>query len=323
MTDDIFLNNDALQFVPGLPHLYKGYRLPNADVKYASGHWGTICIQEFRGDHFLLRHFIFQLNRMMRFETRERGEGLQSLIGLKGKLDYTLKGLPNLSIHEDRFHLLNAHEQEGVIHMNEVKHCSIFNAYYHPESYEKLLGYFPHFKKELKKAEKRLFIFTTKTAPVRYSIHDAIQAIWLDRYLPVVQKKYIELRIQTILLSLLADTYAPPLHAPPNAIEQDKAAAARELILDNIRKHLTAEDIALQLHCSTSWLKKAFSKVFGAGMFHYLRKHRMQKAKEMLLQGESLKAVAIEVGMKPRNFPKEFKSYFGYTVTELKKGIRS
>ena len=81
-----------------------------------------------------------------------------------------------------------------------------------------------------------------------------------------------------------------------------------------------SEEIAKKLHCSTGWLKKSFSKVYGVGMFHYLRRHRMQLAKEMLLSGESLKAVAIEVGMKPRNFPKEFKTFFGYTVTALKRG---
>jgi AraC-like DNA-binding protein len=55
-------------------------------------------------------------------------------------------------------------------------------------------------------------------------------------------------------------------------------------------------------------------------MYHFLRKERMELSKKKLLKGESLKAVAIDVGMKSSNFPKEFKSYFGYTVTALKKG---
>ncbi|MDQ3683718.1 MAG: helix-turn-helix transcriptional regulator, partial [Bacteroidota bacterium] len=104
-------------------------------------------------------------------------------------------------------------------------------------------------------------------------------------------------------------------------IEREKASAAYQIILKDITKHQTPEQIASELYCSSSWLKKAFGKVYGVGMFHFLRKTRMDIAREMLLRGDSLKAVALEVGMKPQNFPKEFKAFFGYTVTDLKKGF--
>jgi AraC-like DNA-binding protein len=43
----------------------------------------------------------------------------------------------------------------------------------------------------------------------------------------------------------------------------------------------------------------------------------MERAKEMLLSGSTLKEAAVAVGMNPSNFPKEFKKFFGYTVTYL------
>jgi AraC-like DNA-binding protein len=321
MTDELYLDNVILSFVQGFPALYSGYQLPQAHAKYASGPWGTICIQELRSEDFLLRHFFFMIRRSLKIVCKEKGEGLQSLISLKGEMDYSADGLPRLLIPEHHFLLLNVHELHASLFIRENRTCSLLNVFYKQPLYERLLSYFPNFKKQLSRAEKKPVVFNILSRRSRYTIHDAIQDIWLDRYLPVLQEKYIALRLEASLFTQLADSYSLPVQDRASAIERAKADAARDLMLANIRKHFTADEIALHVNCSTSWLKKAFSKAYGMGPYHFLREHRMYKAKEMLLRGESLKAVAIEVGMKPRNFPKEFKSFFGYTVTELKKGM--
>lgn len=322
MTDELYLNNERLHFVQGFPSLFLSYALPNAELRHASGWWGTVCVQELRGKSFLIRHFIFSLTKLLRFDTRENNEGLQALISLKGGFKYNLKGLALLELNEKEFHLLNAHEQLGSIEIGSNKTCSLMATYYASPLYESIVPSFQSFKKQLKKASKKAYVFTKASITARFTVHDAIQAIWLDRYAPGVEKKFIEMKLQAKLFTLLAQTYTAPIHEAITAQERDQACAARTIILQNIKKHLTPEEIALQLYCSPSWLKKAFSKAYGMGMFHFLRQHRMLLAKELLLKGESLKAVAIEVGMKPRNFPKEFKSFFGYTVTELKKRLR-
>ena len=200
------------------------------------------------------------------------------------------------------------------------KTTSLLNAYYKPDGYKNLLPFFPALKKDLKKAKRKAVHFTFSPRLARYTVHDSINAIWFDRYIEHLRLKHIEIRLESSLFSLLAQTYSPAKLETATPLETEKATAACEIILKDIRVHLSPEEIAKKLHCSTGWLKKSFSKVYGVGMFHYLRRHRMQLAKEMLLSGESLKAVAIEVGMKPRNFPKEFKTFFGYTVTALKRG---
>jgi AraC-like DNA-binding protein len=321
MTGELFVNGDCLQFRPGYPLNYAGPILPGAIARYASGPWGIVCLQEIKTENYLLRHFLFAVNEILFQRTIEKDEGIQSIICLEGEMHYSVKGLPTVALQEKEFHLLNAYEGPAVIGLKWGKPCSILNTYYGPELYEDLLGSFPLFKKQLKKAAQKAFHFCAPTV-ARHSIHDAIQAIFMDRYNGPIQRKYIEKRIETNLFIQLAQTYSPRIQEKYSTMEKEKADAASAMILQNLRRHIPAETIARELNCTPSWLQKAFSKIHEMGMRHFLRVQRMHAAKERLLKGESLKSVAIEVGMNPRYFPEEFKSFFGYSVTDLKRGMR-
>jgi len=233
---------------------------------------------------------------------------------------HQIEGSQPVTVKSKEYLLFGTAGEETSITAHPSPLSSLINVHYLPSAYLQFVNLFQQFSQDLRKAFAKPYYFVLPPRIAKHSVHDTIQAIWLDKYIPALQQKHLELRLETKLFTLLAQTYADVSTDTASQLEQQKAAEAHDIILRDIRKHLTPEQIASQLHCSTSWLKKAFSKVYGIGMFHFLRKTRMERAKEMLLRGESLKAVAIEVGMKPRNFPKEFKAYFGYTVTALKKG---
>lgn len=309
-----------LSFKPGLPPGVTAYTLPLSQSSYATGTWGTICIQEIKTGKFLLRHFLFSLRQTITFYTQECNEGIQSLLSMQGDITHSINSLKTISLKEKEFILFDAVKEETFTRIEGQKTTSLLNVYYNNDSYKNLVSLFPAFKKELKKTKRKPGYLTLSPILARFTVHDALMALWFDKYIGKLVEKHIELRIETTLFTLLAQTYSPVAAEPVSAHEKEKADAARNIILKDIRIHQTPEEIATQLNCSVGWLKKAFSKVYGMGMFQLLRRNRMEHAKEMLLKGESLKAVAIEVGMKPRNFPKEFKSYFGYTVTALKKG---
>jgi AraC-like DNA-binding protein len=317
---DLRLDCSELAFGNGFPSVFSAFFLPQAEARFANGPWGTICIQEIQTEKYLLRHFLFHVGQTLSLYCQETKKGLQSLINLKGELDYEVNGLKRINLKENEYILFDAHGKPAITTVIPGRICSFFNAYYTPGAYIELLPLFPHFKRDLVKAEEKSFHFLYPAKIARHTVHDDIQAIWLDRYIHTLEKKHIELRLESSLFTLLAQTYTASSQEAISLQEREKAEEAREIILKDIRKHWTSEEIATELLCSVGWLKKAFSKVYGTGMFHFLRKTRMEQAKEMLLRGESLKAVAIEVGMKPRNFPKEFKSFYGYTVTSLKKG---
>jgi AraC-like DNA-binding protein len=310
-----------IDFKKGIPSDFSTYALSTAIGYHAKGPWGTICFQEIRTEKYLIRHFLFSLEEAISFYIQEHNEGLQSLISLRGELNHSINGLKKILLKEKEYILFDAGNEETFTTVQGGKISSILNTYFAPDSYKNLPPFFPGFKKDLRKAIKRPLHFNFPPKLARYTVHDAVNAIWFDRYIKQLQLKHIEIRLQSCLFTLLAQTYSSTNTELVSLLESEKAAAARDIILRNIKVHLPPQQIAMELHCSSAWIKKAFSKMYGIGMFHFLRKTRMERAKEMLLSGESLKAVAIEVGMKPRNFPKEFKSFFGYTVTTLKKGM--
>jgi AraC-like DNA-binding protein len=321
MTGELFFNGESLRFKAGYPQNYAGPVLPGAIARYASGPWGIVCLQEIQTKNYLLRHFLFAVKQILFERTIEKDEGVQSIICLEGEMDYSVKGLPTVAIQEKEFHLLNAYEGPAVIGLRWGKPCSVLNTYYRPELYEDLLVSFPQFKKQLKKAARKACHFCTPTV-ARHSILDSIQAMFLDRYNATIQWKYIEKQIETILFIQLAQTYSPCIQEKASTVEKEKADAARAMILQDIRRHIPVKTIARELNCTPSWLHKAFSKRYHMGLRHFLRVQRMHAAKERLLKGESLKSVAIDVGMKPRYFPEEFKRFFRYSATDLKKGMR-
>lgn len=309
-----------IHFVNGVPPNFSDIILPQAVAYHARGPWGIICFQEIRTQKFLLRHFLFALQTSLSFNTTESGEGLQALLSLKGRIQYNVKGLKEISLDEKEYMLLDAGKAEARLTVLGSKLCSLLNVYYSSAAYVSLLPLFPSFENDLQKALYEPHYFLESPKIVRHTVHDALEAIWMDRYIPALEKIYIEMRMQTTLFTLLAQAYTESPGVQTSPLQREKAAAARDIILQNIKVRLPLKQIAAELQCSPAWLKKAFGNVYGIGMYHFLRRTRMETAKRMLLNGESLKAVAIEVGMKPRNFPKEFKTFFGYTVTSLKKG---
>jgi len=310
-----------LTFLKGLPLHLKGNIIPQATSCYSITEEGTVWLQELKTSHYILRYFLFFIKTTLTLFWQEKNEGLQSLINIKGRFEFRTGKLKPVLLTSKEFILLDAKDSKGSTNIAAGAPSALMNIYFLPTAYTDLFSLFPKLKSDLKKAltAPRLLLFAPRIA--RYTLHDNIQAIWHDKYLPILAKRYLQLRVETCLFTLLAQTYTRRDVPVVSTQELDMARHASEIILTNVKKHLTPAEIAAQLFCSVGWLKKAFSKVYGVGMFHFLRRKRMELAKEMLLKGDSLKVVAIEVGMKPRNFPKEFKIFFGYTVTEFKKGL--
>ncbi|PIE71512.1 MAG: hypothetical protein CSA22_01410 [Deltaproteobacteria bacterium] len=91
------------------------------------------------------------------------------------------------------------------------------------------------------------------------------------------------------------------------------AEKARDIMLTNISNPPSLCELARSVGVNKGKLNKCFRNVYGASIFEYLRIHRLEKAKTLLLSGnKSVKEVSIEIGYtEPGNFSKEFKKYFG------------
>lgn len=83
-------------------------------------------------------------------------------------------------------------------------------------------------------------------------------------------------------------------------------------IRDNLHKRLTLSGLASVIGRSTSFLSHNFPLEFGMPLKEYIRKLRMDKARDLLNSGKSVKETGLELGYYDEfHFSKEFKRYFG------------
>lgn len=321
MSRELLIENfGKTSLLSGMPTDFSDYMIPAAVYFHAKGPWGILYLQEIKTSKYLLKHFLFSLKQSISFFNEGGNSKLQSLLTIDGQFDFEIKGQGKIELNEKEYLLFITAGQAAITTAHKGI-SSILNAHYAPGFYQELVPYFTGLKEDLRKAVKKPLYFQRTAMIARNSVHDAIKAIWEEKYIPVLQAKHIELRLESSLFTMLAHSYEAEIPVYISPTEKKFAEEAEKIILQNLKLHLTPEEIALQLNCSASWLRKAFRKVHGIPMFQFLRRSRMLYAREQILNGVSLKAVSIELGMNPSNFPKEFKTFFGYTVSSLKKGL--
>lgn len=293
---------------------------PNADLFYAQGTFGTIILQEIVTELFSLRYFIFHLWENMALFVKEENEGLQSLLLLKGGLQFSCADLPMIPLSEGQFLLLNAGDSQTQSMVPFQKECHVLNAYYRPGFYADLAEAVPALRSSVAESRETPFLLEPVARPARLSVLHLVRELCFDTYQPVFQAYYFRLRIKQSLFTLLAQSSEKaekPFTSPNNRMLAEKV---RQIIEADLATHYTNAELAAQVNTSESSLKRAFQKEFGVGMAEYLRRLRMTKAHDMLLAGEQVKNAALTIGMRPSNFTQEFQNYFGYRATQVRNG---
>ncbi len=92
-----------------------------------------------------------------------------------------------------------------------------------------------------------------------------------------------------------------------------------QFIKDNLNEPLNSEVICKRFNCSRSSLYQLSIKAFGMGIMKFIAFCRIEKAKEMLLSGETIARTAESCGFKEySHFCKMFKSATKFTPSEFR-----
>jgi len=90
-----------------------------------------------------------------------------------------------------------------------------------------------------------------------------------------------------------------------------KLDAIRKHIDCNLRYHFTINQLCQQYGLNRNKLSAGFKRLYNIGLYAYLKKQRMIKAKDMLQQGVREKQIIIQVGYKHiSNFSNAFKKFW-------------
>jgi AraC-like DNA-binding protein len=101
----------------------------------------------------------------------------------------------------------------------------------------------------------------------------------------------------------------------------DRIYFARDILLQQLTNPPLLLELARLVGLNDYKLKKGFRQVFGTTVFGYLTQQRMKKARQLLLQQQSIAAVASAVGYEsPTAFSGAFKRQFGVSPKSYQLG---
>lgn len=109
--------------------------------------------------------------------------------------------------------------------------------------------------------------------------------------------------------------------------DRERACMAALIMAHSPKTHFPISQLAEKVKMPEKRLKAVFKKLYGMGLYAYLRHLRMDKARQLLMEGKSIKMIIHVIGYdNESNFCKAFRKMHNesprkWTKNEMKKVI--
>lgn len=140
-------------------------------------------------------------------------------------------------------------------------------------------------------------------------------------YMDVVTSARVEDELRTWFVGKMIKA-ADNIATKKKEYTHEAIGRAKEYINVHYKKELSLEHISKEMDMSPYYFSKLFKEVTGEGFIEYVTEVRINKAKQMLLDGQStMKEICVAIGYSdPNYFSRIFKKCIGKTPTEFKEG---
>ena len=159
---------------------------------------------------------------------------------------------------------------------------------------------------------------TPEISAILQKLGNSDQSTFSDQLL--LESKAIELfALQISLFEQLQNSEAP---AKLKKIEMERMHEVREILIQQSGDQLSLRALAHLVGTNEFNLKRDFKALFGKTVFAYLNQHKMEKAKNMLIEEDTtVSEISKRMGYKhATHFTSAFKKYFGYLPNKIKTG---
>ena len=303
----------ALIWTDVLPEDFKSIRLSGCTLSSSSGAFGTICIQEFQSTNFSFRFNVFDIFQHFVLQNKREGSGFHSRILLKGQINQQLAN-KKWKLLPYQFSLLYADNPAIKETYERSLHIS-FDTSFSANWINDILRLFPASQKN---TERKFFLLPHQWADME--IMELVQSILQCKYEKELRRHFWESRVRDLFFKMLMLSSAENTEEKEPS-EKDMAAVnkAEHFISNDISVHINIPDLSKKVLLNEFDLKRFFKKIFGVGLYEYLVRLRMKKAKQMLEAGSSVKEVAAGTGYRPTDFIVAFRQFYGFTPGSMKK----
>ncbi|MCX2429450.1 MULTISPECIES: AraC family transcriptional regulator [unclassified Pedobacter] len=159
--------------------------------------------------------------------------------------------------------------------------------------------------------------------PVSWAMQNCMQEILHCQYTGGLKLLFIESKC-TELLVLQAESFeravAKKNNLPlPSAYDKDCIYFARDYLIKHIHQPPSVAALARICGINEYKLKQGFKGLFDKSIFGYLNDHKLQQAREMLLEGTPIKSVAFQLGYSSvQHFSNAFKQKFAVSPGKVR-----
>jgi AraC family transcriptional regulator, exoenzyme S synthesis regulatory protein ExsA len=180
----------------------------------------------------------------------------------------------------------------------------------------------PDLLREIFRSELPSFL---RSAPVTSLSEKIISHSIMDRFIEsllfyfnnpqIITEEILTLKVKELILLLVQTNHAASIHELFAAIFTRKTVSVVEVVNAHLYHNLSVDELAKLAGLSVTSFKMEFNKLYNESPARYIRKKKMERAKELLkLRDHTISEIAYQVGYNdPSHFSKSFQSLHGYS----------
>ncbi|WP_367866035.1 helix-turn-helix domain-containing protein [Pedobacter sp. WC2423] len=242
------------------------------------------------------------------------------------KLRFTLSGNGNIYNAVNKQHYVFSSNQQNIIYMPELDGTGEYDTDSNYRFFE------VHFAKDkfLQLAENstralqvladhldagRYSQMAEQNLPISWAMQNCMQEILNCTYTEGLRLLFIESKCTELLVlqaeAFESDVFKNENSPPQSAYDKDCIYQARDYLIQNIQQPPSIAQLAKVCGINEFKLKKGFKGLFDKSIFGYLSDHKLNYAKQLLLEGIPIKAVAFQLGYSSvQHFSNAFRKKF-------------
>jgi AraC-like DNA-binding protein len=163
-------------------------------------------------------------------------------------------------------------------------------------------------------AEENLFILKGTHAKITPPLMQSLEALRQIDY----NNPLSEMLAEALLMSIIVHVHATD-DPPQEPREAKRIREVKTYLEENYLESHPIKQLSRQFGINEFDLKREFKARYNQTIFGYVQQLRMEKAKEGLLAGKSIKEVAFEIGYEhPHHFSTAFRKWYNITPSRFK-----
>jgi AraC family transcriptional activator of pyochelin receptor len=312
---------DDIQFVSDLTPRLQPYCLRGASPIVTTAGFGDMSFQHVAGKGFDLWYSTYAITTPATLTGRADIPVLELHIPFKNRMLTRWDGIGDLAMDERQFDLSFTPYVFTEVNFTRIGEYHTFDVHYHKELLQSFAPHFPMLDRFLERVERGepANLLETQQFLSPAMIRVISEMLHYD-FIDAVAPAFYESKCLELLIYMLQAVSAIRPATQFFATDLERAQRASELILGDLGRQWTAEELARATGTNIYTLKSAFKHLFGCSLFRFGEKARMDYARQLLLEGKlNASEIALRVGYPDvQNFSIAFKRVYKLNPRELK-----